>query len=568
MQITQRSVRAVMTAAALLFAQAPAAGAADAPPAPARPAIAEFFDNPAFSGALLSPSGKYLAVRMGGKGLRDRLGVITLSDNSVKVVGIFSDADVGAFDWVNDDRLVFTAIDRDVGQADVRYAPGLFAVNRDGGTFRQLVSRSAKPFITNGNSTARELLPWNTYLLGQRNDQTSDSIYVTYRAMSAPGQLDYVDLQRLNTINGRIKSFNRPGDSRRWLLDNNGEPRLTITVEKGVNTVYYRDPADEQKWRKLVDYRTYTGGKGSFSPLAFGPDGTLYVVSHAGKDKSAVYTYDLAANKIADRPLIELVGYDFNGHLIFGKNKLLGVRQLTDGVDTTWLDDDMKAMQAKVDQMLPNTTNLLTLPTRPESPWVLVVAYSDKFPSRTMLYNSETQKMNLIGASHPDIAPDRMGPQTLVHYKARDGLDIPALLTLPAGGGKNLPMVVLVHRGPYTRGANWGWNPETQFLASRGYAVLQPEFRGSTGFGSRHFRAGWKQWGLKMQDDIADGTRWAIAQGYADAGRVCIAGFDYGGYATLMGLINDPDLYKCGIDWAGVTDINLLYDGHWNFTSD
>lgn len=570
MKLNQLLARAAVTAmaAACLFPVSTAIAADASTAQPPAPAIADFFDNPAFSGALLSPSGKYLAVRMGGKGLRDRLGVITLSDNSVKVVGIFSDADVGAFDWVNDERLVFTAIDRDVGQADVRYAPGLFAVNRDGGKFRQLVSRSAKPFFTNGDTFSHELLPWNTYMLGQRNDQTSDSIYVTYRAMSAPGQLDYVDLQRLNTTNGRIKSFNRPGDSRRWLLDNNGEPRLTITVEKGVNTVYYRDPADEQKWRKLVDYRTYTGGKGSFSPLAFGPDGTLYVVSHAGKDKSAVYTYDLAANKIADRPLIELVGYDFNGHLIFGKNKLLGVRQLTDGVDTTWLDDDMKAMQAKVDQMLPNTTNLLTLPTRPESPWVLVVAYSDKFPSRTMLYNSETQKMNLIGVSHPDIAPDRMGPQTLVHYKARDGLDIPALLTLPAGGGKNLPMVVLVHRGPYTRGASWGWNPETQFLASRGYAVLQPEFRGSTGFGSRHFRAGWKQWGLKMQDDIADGTRWAIAQGYADASRVCIAGFDYGGYATLMGLINDPDLYKCGIDWAGVTDINLLYDGHWNFTSD
>jgi dipeptidyl aminopeptidase/acylaminoacyl peptidase len=118
------------------------------------------------------------------------------------------------------------------------------------------------------------------------------------------------------------------------------------------------------------------------------------------------------------------------------------------------------------------------------------------------------------------------------------------------------------------RGKSWGWDPQVQFLASRGYAVLEPEYRGSTGFGSKHFRAGWKQWGLKMQDDIADGTRWAAAQGYADPKRVCIAGASYGGYATLMGLINDPDLYQCGIDWAGVTDINLLYDGHWNFTSD
>ncbi|WP_229445500.1 S9 family peptidase [Massilia sp. Leaf139] len=121
---------------------------------------------------------------------------------------------------------------------------------------------------------------------------------------------------------------------------------------------------------------------------------------------------------------------------------------------------------------------------------------------------------------------------------------------------------------PYVRGTTWGWDPETQFLASRGYAVLEPEYRGSTGYGAAHFKAGWKQWGLAMQDDIADGARWAVAQGYGDPKRICIAGASYGGYATLMGLVNDPDLYKCGVDWVGVTDINLMYDGHWSFLSD
>jgi dipeptidyl aminopeptidase/acylaminoacyl peptidase len=129
-------------------------------------------------------------------------------------------------------------------------------------------------------------------------------------------------------------------------------------------------------------------------------------------------------------------------------------------------------------------------------------------------------------------------------------------------------MVVLVHGGPYVHGSSWGWSAQTQFLASRGYAVLEPAFRGSTGFGARHFVAGWKQWGLKMQDDIADGTRWAIAKGIADPKRICIAGASYGGYATLMGLVKDPDLYRCGVDWVGVTDIQLLYDGHWSFKSD
>src|SRR3954470_10651799 len=152
----------------------------------ARPPIADFFENPEFSGAELSPSGKYLAVRIAAKDKdkdqRDRLAVVTLSDNKVLAVGNFSDADIGDFEWVNDDRLVFTATDRSVGQGDLRYAPGLYAINRDGTKFRQLVSRSGKPFITvsQGGIGNRELLPWNTYLLGQRNAQDSEYVYVVY----------------------------------------------------------------------------------------------------------------------------------------------------------------------------------------------------------------------------------------------------------------------------------------------------------------------------------------------------------------------------------------------------
>jgi dipeptidyl aminopeptidase/acylaminoacyl peptidase len=126
----------------------------------------------------------------------------------------------------------------------------------------------------------------------------------------------------------------------------------------------------------------------------------------------------------------------------------------------------------------------------------------------------------------------------------------------------------MVHGGPYVRGASWGWSPVSQFLASRGYAVLEPEFRGSQGFGSQHERAGYKQWGLAMQNDIADGARWAIDKGIVDPKRICIAGGSYGGYATLMGLVNDPDLYKCGINIVGVTDIGLLFDNGWSLSDD
>jgi len=183
--------------------------------------------------------------------------------------------------------------------------------------------------------------------------------------------------------------------------------------------------------------------------------------------------------------------------------------------------------------------------------------------------NSETRQLINLGQERSAIRPAQMGTMDFVRFKARDGLEIPAYLTVPAGEiKKNLPLVVLVHGGPYVRGATWGWNAEVQFLASRGHAVLQPEFRGSTGFGDKHFRAGWKQWGLGMQNDVADAVRWAIEQGIADPQRVCIAGASYGGYAALMGLVNDPELYRCAINWVGVTDIQMMFDVGWSDISD
>jgi dipeptidyl aminopeptidase/acylaminoacyl peptidase len=231
----------------------------------------------------------------------------------------------------------------------------------------------------------------------------------------------------------------------------------------------------------------------------------------------------------------------------------------------------MKAHQVAVDQLLPNTANMLSPPRRGTSPWLLVRAFSDVQPSLYYLFNTQTRKLSRVGSQMPGIQPAQMSAMDMVRYKARDGLEIPAYLTLPASAGenkKNLPLIVYVHGGPWVRGATWRWQDDVQFLASRGYAVLQPEFRGSVGFGRKHLEASFKQWGLAMQDDLADGARWAIAQGFADPKRICIMGASYGGYATLMGLAKDGDLFACGVDWVGVSDILLMYDAHWSDFSD
>jgi dipeptidyl aminopeptidase/acylaminoacyl peptidase len=273
--------------------------------------------------------------------------------------------------------------------------------------------------------------------------------------------------------------------------------------------------------------------------------------------------------KFSAEPILAAKGFDLDPELIRSRDDIIGLRYESDAEATVWIEPKMKQVQAKVDALLPGTVNRISVPLRAEVPIVLVTAFSDKEPGQFFTYDTDSGKLVELGRKRPSIEASRMAPRAFVRLKSRDGMDIPAWVTKPKSAGKEpLPMVVLVHGGPWANSGKWRWDAEVQFLASRGYAVIEPEFRGSVGYGRRLFMAGMKQWGLKMQDDVADATRWAVAQGIADPKRICIAGASYGGYATLMGLVNDPDLYKCGFEWVGVTDIDLMYSVTWSDISD
>ena len=549
----------------LLLSVAPAGAA----PLAAPPPVEAFFANPVLDQVRLSPKGRYLAALSGAPGRRDVLAVVDLQTDTIKIVAGYTGFDVLEFEWVNDERLMYSVGDKRVGPGSQYQADGLFAVDRDGSRPRQLASRHAEEGIvaTTGSRLEAKLLPWHTFMLGQRGPQDSDHAYVA-SVDYVRGQVQSIDLLRLNTVTGQFKTMPRPALVKHWLLDNAGEPRLAVAADADLSTIHYRDPAGGE-WRKIATLPRYTGSLDAIWPVGFGGDGTLYVEANAGKDTSALYPFDIASGKPGKQALIEARGYDFDGRLVSRRGKLLGATLRTDADGNVWLDPAMQALQQKIDKLLPGKINMLSVPSQGESPWVLVESFSDVAPTSFVLYNSQTGALNRVGGTHPAIDASRMGRQRPVRYKARDGRDIPGLLTMPAGGlAKNLPLVVLVHGGPYVRGSTWGWNPEAQFLASRGYAVLEPEFRGSLGYGTAHFEAGWKQWGLAMQDDLADGARWAVAEGIVDPGRICIAGASYGGYAALMGLAKDKDLYQCAVSWVGVTDINLLYNGRWNFASD
>lgn len=524
-----------------------------------RPPIDSFFENRAMSGPQFSPSGRYVAVRQSAKGRRDCLVVVDLETRELKVVADYSDADVGRFQWVNDNRLVFHVRDSTRTSADQEAGPGLYAVDRDGSNAVQLADRRI---------ARSDPQPWHALMLSQPGRQDSDWIYVLHPMYDDRGKYAGTWFRHLNTRTGESRAAPAPPvDVSDFMLDFNGEPRLAFSHTDVATTIYFRDPADDQ-WRGLARYGHYANTGDKIKPVGFGPNGVLYVAANAGQDIATLRKFDFATGAPSKDDLVVAPGYDFDGTLVTS-NKLLGVRMTTDAETNVWFDPAMQAIQKVVDKALPSAVNLLTVPPRPGAPWIMVESYSDLQPSRFFLFHTKTEQLVPFGSTYPAIQSRHMAQQESFRFKARDGLEIPALLTLPANAApKGLPMVVLVHGGPWVRGASWRWQPESQFLASRGYAVLEVEFRGSTGFGLRHFAAGVKQWGLAMQNDIADGTRWAIANGYADPSRICIAGASYGGYAALMGLVNDPDLYRCAFEWLGVTDIELMYTGTWFSKSD
>lgn len=536
--------------AAAMFALSGTAATA----APPLPDAALFFGNQGVSAALLSPDGRSLAIRSAAGDQRDSLAVLDLASNKVSQVAGFANVDIRNVQWVNNQRMVFDTTDKRYAARDHDGGPGIYAVNRDGSNLLQLVSRRARAEASGG--LRQKIQPWNTFLLDQPGAQDSDSIYV---ARPDLGRGIHRGLLQLNTLTGHVTSVPRTVDTEYWMLDQRGEPRLALSRDKEARSVHYLDPVSG--WRQLARFDAKTAATDEFMPLAFGPDGTLYVIAQAGKDKAAVHTLDLATGKIRPQPVVVTADHDFEGRLVMGKDRLIGMRVQTDVEQTIWLDDGMKALQKLVDERLPGLINIITIPKRAETPWVLVESYSDVQPSVFQVYDTQAKTFRVIGTRRPGIAPGAMGQQQTVHYQARDKLSIPALLTLPPGEKRSaLPLVVVVHDGPFARGPAWGWAPVSQFLASRGYAVLDPKFRGSAGFGESHLRAGFRQWGGAMQDDVADGVRWAVEQGIADPKRVCILGAGYGGYSVLMGLVRDPGLYQCGLSWAAITDIGQMFE--------
>lgn len=519
------------------------------PAAPQPPPVEDFFRRPAYAQVTLSPDGERVAAVVPRRG-RGNLAIIDIDRKVAKLITDFDVADVLAYHWIGNDRLLLALGDAQFASAVARFR-GWYAVNVDGSELRAI---SDIPGIR--ARTIRKAVRGFDFIA--RDPQGGDEILIEARERSEK----FPDVYRYNSRTGNMMllSVDAPAGVVRWWVDRAGVPRLAASLDKGMVTLWHRHDA-QAAWAMLEQGAEH---ELKIRPIAFDYDGTLYVAARAEGDRMAIYSYDPEARRVGQRiarhPDVDMSALMFNR----AKRALVGIPYDADKPGIAWLDEDLARMQMAIDQALPQKINRLRVAA--DNPKRAIVAsFSDRHPVRYYAYDADRRTLKEIDVSLPSIRPEAMAERKFVRYKARDGLEIPAYLTLPKdSAGKHLPLVVDIHGGPWVAKQQWGFNPLAQFFASRGYAVLQPDFRGTLGYGKRHFVSSFGQWGLAMQDDIADGVEWLIQQGTVERGRACLYGASYGGYATLWGLIKTPELYRCGVAALAVTDIGLMFEITWS----
>ena len=380
----------------------------------------------------------------------------------------------------------------------------------------------------------------------------------------------FPDVVKIDTLNGVVnREVKNPGDVVGWGVDHAGQVRIGLVSKGGLKfgLIYRRN--GESPWQPLEP------PKDLHDPEVLGFDSTndnLYVAALSPEKRTAIYLLTLGTGPTAKLVLSDpdydifpetyipsVDGVPMNSVVFSGKEQaLLGVWYLRDAPRVRWYDSKFVAYQHAIDRTLPNTINLYVNKSRDDGR-ILFLAFSDRNPGTYYLLDAAQHTIKPVAPRMPQIHPDQMAAMLSIHYAARDGLVIHGYLTLPVGyPAKHLPLIVMPHGGPWIRDV-WGFDPLGQFLANRGYAVLQMDYRGSTGYGADFYDKGRREVGLAIQNDIEDGTQWAIAAGLADPQRVAILGGSYGGYSALFALGRSPGLYRCGVSLAGVTDWFSIY---------
>jgi dipeptidyl aminopeptidase/acylaminoacyl peptidase len=490
--------------------------------------LTDFFKNPAMTDFSLAPDGENIAFMMPWE---NRLNIFVRQVEATKASRITSaqKRDIGGYAWGNNHRIVY--IQDSGGDENFR----LYAVDMDGSNFKELT-----PFENVRVRIVDRLADIENEMLISMNKRDKRIF----------------DVYRININSGKMTMVaENPGNISGWLTDNNGRLRVAVATD-GVNTTLLYRQTEEESFRPIVT----THFKDSIDPLYFTFDNAhLYVASNIGREKKAIFKYDVEAGKHLEL-IYEHPQVDVNGILRSKKRQVLtGFSYITDKRHYDIIDRQRKILQDVLEARLPGYEVVATSMSKDETR-VLVRTYSDTSMGAYYYYDLTSGQFQKLVDVSPWIDEGEMAMMQPIQFRSRDGLTLHGYLTLPKDvEAKKIPIIVNPHGGPWTRDV-WGFNPEVQFFANRGIGVLQINFRGSTGYGKAFWEAGFKQWGRKMQEDITDGVHWLIRRGIADPERIGIYGASYGGYAVLAGLAFTPELYACGVDYVGVSNLFTLLD--------
>jgi dipeptidyl aminopeptidase/acylaminoacyl peptidase len=486
--------------------------------------LEDFFKNPERTSYNISPDGKYISFMAP---YESRMNIFVQKTGSDKVTRLTSETkrDIAGYYWANNTRLLYI---NDNG-GDENFA--LFGVDVNGKNEKCL--------------TCFENV--RTQIIDDLEDQP-DFVIVGLNKRDAM----VFDPYRLNINTGdMVMLAENPGNIQSWMTDHDGKLRVAMAIVDGVNTqLLYRDN-EEEEFRPILT----TSFKESMSPQFFTFDNKrLYATSNLNRDKSAAVIFD-PVSATETEMLYENDSYDVSSISYSRKRKVITAASYTSWKrERNFFDETTKKLFERLEKELKGYEISISASDKAEEKFI-IRTYSDRSLGSYYFFDLKKDKLTKIQEVSPWIDENQMAEIKPIQYRSRDGLIIHGYLTLPKGvEPKNLPVVINPHGGPWARD-NWGFNPEVQFLANRGFAVLQMNFRGSTGYGKAFWEASFKQWGLTMQNDITDGVYWLIEQGIADKDNIAIYGASYGGYATLQGLVVTPTLYAAGVDYVGVSNL-------------
>ncbi|HTH46128.1 MAG TPA: S9 family peptidase [Candidatus Limnocylindria bacterium] len=509
-----------------------------AAPPPKLP-VEDFFRPPACAQGQLSPDGTKVAFAAADD-WEKKLAVQDLKTGKVVRMAFDRLLELADFYWKGNDDLIVLL------QKDGYWTGEIFIAAADGSGTRALAAPATEYF------GILDLLPNDPKHILVTNQRLSSSI----SDMRGPS------VHTLNVRSGTSMTVQTALENvHEWLVDQEGVVRLGRRSDPdGVTWLHRRE-----KGAPLTPlWKTKLEGDATFTPLAFDHDGrTLYVASNRNRDSEALWAFDVEKQEFV-REIFARPGADVGDVLLSRRHRRpMAVEFVADRRHLKALDPEFASLQAGIQEALPG----FSISYRSfDQDWhrALILAGNDRDPGGYYVLDMDKGVLNGLRLRTPWLKTNQLAEMRPIEFKARDGLLIHGYLSLPAGREpRNLPLILHPHGGPQGRDI-WGFDEEVQFLCNRGYAVLQVNFRGSTGYGKKFEEAGFGEWGGKMQDDLTDAVKWSIEQGYADPKRVAIYGASYGGYATMIGLCLTPELYRCGVNYVGVTDPKLLQKAYRN----